>query len=136
MTYNYGMQLDLAENDEIGIDIDNFNMAEELKNFDDCKVKPVEILIRLYIQPKKTKGGIILDNTKDTFHEIVGYVAKIGDCAFEGERYKNWGRWYKVGDWVVFPRHAGFRFTYKKLPVFSIIDDAPNMVVPDPRFVK
>lgn len=133
---NLYMQSNFSDNDEIGIDIDNFNMQEELKSFDDCKVKPVEILIRLYIQPKKTKGGIILDNSKDIFHEIVGYVAKIGECAFEGERYKNWGRWYKVGDWVVFPRHAGFRFTYKKLPVFSILDDAPNMVVPDPRFVK
>lgn len=133
---NLYMQSDFSDNDEIGIDFDNFNIQEELKLFDDCKLKPVEILIRLYIQPKKTKGGIILDNSKDIFHEIVGYVAKIGKCAFEGERYKNWGRWYDVGDWVVFPRHAGFRFTYKKLPVFSIIDDAPNMVVPDPRFVK
>lgn len=133
---NLYMQSNFSENDEIGIDIDNFDMVEELKNFDDCKLKPVEILIRLYIQPNKTKGGIILDNSKDIFHEIVGYVAKIGECAFEGERYKNWGRWYDVGDWVVFPRHAGFRYTYKKLPVFSILDDAPNMVVPDPRFVK
>ena len=133
---NLYMQSDFSDNDEIGIDFDNFNIQEELKLFDDCKLKPVEILIRLYIQPKKTKGGIILDNSKDIFHEIVGYVAKIGEFAFEGERYKNWGRWYDVGDWVVLPRHAGFRFTYKKLPVFSILDDAPNMVVPDPRFVK
>ena len=133
---NLYMQSDFSDNDEIGIDFDNFNIQEELKLFDDCKLKPVEILIRLYIQPKKTKSGIILDNSKDIFHEIVGYVAKIGECAFEGERYKNWGRWYDVGDWVVFPRHAGFRFTYKKLPVFSILDDAPNMVVPDPRYVK
>lgn len=136
MTYNYGMQLDLAENDEIGVDFDNFNIEEELKNFDDCIIKPTDILIRLYIQPKKTKGGIIIDNTKDIFHEIVGYVAKIGKCGFSGERYKDWGHWYKVGDWVAFPRHAGIRYTYKKLPVFSIVDDAPMMVVPDPRFVK
>ena len=133
---NYGMQVDLSDNDEIGIDFDNFNIKEELKNFDDCTIKPTDILIRLYIQPKKTKGGIILDNTKDIFHEIVGYVAKIGKCGFSGERYKDWGHWYKVGDWVAFPRHAGIRYTYKKLPVFSIVDDAPMMIVPDPRFVK
>lgn len=130
------MQVDLSDNDEIGIDFDNFNIEEELKLFEDCTIKPTDILIRLYIQPKKTKGGIILDNTKDIFHEIVGYVAKIGKCGFSGERYKDWGHWYKVGDWVAFPRHAGIRYTYKKLPVFSIVDDAPMMVVPDPRFVK
>jgi co-chaperonin GroES (HSP10) len=130
------MQSNFSENDEIGIDLDNFNMEEEIRLFDKCTVKPVEIIIRLYIQPKKTKGGIIIDNSKDIFHEIVGYVAKIGHCGFQGERYKTWGHWYKVGDWVVFPRHAGFRFTYKKLPVFSIMDDAPIMVVDDPRDVK
>ena len=133
---NYYMQSDFSDNDEIGIDLDNFNMAEELKLFEDCTIKPTDILIRLYIQPKKTKGGIILDNTKDIFHEIVGYVAKIGKCGFSGERYKDWGARYKVGDWVAFPRHSGIRYTYKKLPVFSIVDDAPMMVVPDPRYVK
>lgn len=133
---NYYMQVDLSDNDEIGINLDTFNKEEELKLFEDCTIKPTDILIRLYIQSKKTKGGIILDNTKDIFNEIVGYVAKIGKCGFSGERYKDWGHWYKVGDWVAFPRHAGIRYTYKKLPVFSIVDDAPMMVVPDPRYVK
>lgn len=133
---NMFMQLDLSDKDEIGIDFENFNIEEELKLFEDCTIKPTDILIRLYIQPKKTKGGIILDNTKDIFNEIVGYVAKIGKCGFSGERYKDWGHWYKVGDWVAFPRHAGIRYTYKRLPVFSIVDDAPMMVVPDPRYVK
>jgi co-chaperonin GroES (HSP10) len=133
---NIFMQSDFSDNDEIGIDLDNFNIEEELKLFEDCTIKPTDILIRLYIQPKKTKGGIIIDNTKDIFHEIVGYVAKIGKCGFSGERYKDWGNWYKVGDWVAFPRHAGIRYTYKKLPVFSIVDDAPMMVIPDPRYVK
>jgi co-chaperonin GroES (HSP10) len=133
---NIFMQSDFSDNDEIGIDLDSFDIQEELKLFEDCTIKPTDILIRLYIQPKKTKGGIILDNTKDIFHEIVGYVAKIGKCGFSGERYKDWGHWYKVGDWVAFPRHAGIRYTYKKLPVFSIVDDAPMMIVPDPRYVK
>jgi len=133
---NIFMQADFSDNDEIGIDLDSFDLQEELKSFEDCTIKPTDILIRLYIQPKKTKGGIIIDNTKDIFHEIVGYVAKIGKCGFSCERYKDWGHWYKVGDWVAFPRHAGIRYTYKKLPVFSIVDDAPMMIVPDPRYVK
>lgn len=126
----------MYSDDEIGIDFDNFDVNDELKLFEDCIPKPTEILIRLYIQPQKTKGGIIIDNSKGIYNEIVGYVAKIGKCCFSGERYKNWGNWYKVGDWVVFPRHAGIRFTYKKLPVFSIVDDAPLLIIKDPREVK
>ena len=45
------MQVDLSDNDEIGIDFDNFNIEEELKLFEDCTIKPTDILIRLYIQP-------------------------------------------------------------------------------------
>lgn len=126
----------MYNDDEIGIDFDNFDVDDELKLFKDCIPKPTEILIRLYIQPQKTKGGIIIDNSKGIYNEIVGYVAKIGACCFSGERYKDWGHWYKVGDWVVFPRHAGIRFTYKKLPVFSIVDDAPLLIIKDPREVK
>ncbi len=126
----------MYNDDEIGIDFDNYEVNDELKIFEYCTPKPTEILIRLYIQPQKTKGGIIIDNSKGIYNEIVGYVAKIGACCFSGERYKDWGHWYKVGDWVVFPRHAGIRFTYKKLPVFSIVDDAPLLIIKDPREVK
>lgn len=126
----------MYSDDEIGIDFDNFNVNDELSLFEDCIPKPTEILIRLYIQPQKTKGGIIIDNSKGIYNEIVGYVAKIGKCCFRGENYQDWGHWYKVGDWVVFPRHAGIRFTYKKLPVFAIVDDAPLLIIQDPREVK
>lgn len=122
--------------DEIGIDLDSFNMTEELTIFEDYTPKPTEILIRLYVPPAQTKSGLILDNSKSIYNEIVGYIAKIGKCCFSGERYKDWGQWYKVGDWVVFPRHAGIRFTYDKLPVFSIVDDAPLGIIKDPKKVK
>jgi co-chaperonin GroES (HSP10) len=122
--------------DEIGIDLDSFNVTEELKVFEDYTPKPTEILIRLYIQPSQTKSGLIIDNSKGIYNEIVGYIAKIGKCCFSGERYKDWGHWYKVGDWVVFPRHAGIRFTYDRLPVFSIVDDAPLGIIKDPRKVR
>jgi co-chaperonin GroES (HSP10) len=126
----------MYNNDEIGIDFDNFDMVKELELFEDCIIKPTDILIRLYIKPQKTKGGIIIDNSKEIYSEIVGYVAKMGECCFNADWYKDWGHWYKTGDWVVFPRHAGIRYNYKKLPVFSIPDDAPLMVVKDPREVR
>lgn len=132
------MQFDFSafENDEIGVDFDSFDINEELKLFNDYEPRPVDILIRLYIPPKKTKGGIIMDNSRAIYNEITGYVAKIGKCCFTGERYKEWGNWYKEGEWIVFPRHAGTRFTYKNLPVFSIVDDAPIAIIKDPRGVR
>jgi len=123
-------------NDEIGIDIDNFDMETELKLFEDYTPKPTEILIRLHVKPSKTKSGLIVSNENAIYSEISGYVAKMGKCCFEGERYAKWGEWYKIGDWVIFPRHAGIRFTYDNLPVFSIVDDAPLAVIKDPRKVK
>jgi co-chaperonin GroES (HSP10) len=122
--------------DEIGIDFDNFDMAKELLLFEDCIIKPTDVLIRLYIKPMKTKGGIIMNNSKGVYEEISGYVAKMGKACFNADWYKDWGHWYKTGDWVVFPRHAGIRYTYKNLPVFSIPDDSPLMIISDPREVR
>lgn len=129
------MEMGLFEREEIAINYDNFNVNEELKLFEDCKCHPTKILIRLYIKPNKV-GSLYVPNSKSVYEEMVGYVAKIGHCAFTGERYKEWGEWYKIGDWVAFPRHAGIRYTYKDLPVFSIMDDSPLLVVSDPRDVK
>lgn len=128
-----------TEKNEIGIDFDNFDMESELKLFDDVTPRPTEILIRLYVRPRKTKHSILMPDSvvdKDIYNEITGYIAKIGKCAFTGEMYEKWGEWYKVGDWVVFPRQAGVRFSYDGLPVFSIVDDAPYCLVNDPRRVK
>ena len=122
----------------MSIDLDTFNMEEEIKLFKEYKPNPVQILIRLYIQAEKTKGGIILTDKeieKDVYSNISGYVAKVGQACFSGEKYKHWGEWYGVGDWVVFPRHAGIRFEYNGLPVFSIVDDAVIAKINDPRKV-
>ena len=129
----YGIKTN--EKDEIGIDVDNFNMEEELKAFEDYTPKPTEILIRLHVEAAVKKSGLFIPNNNAIYTETVGYVAKIGKCCFTGDRYKDWKNWYKVGDWVIFPRHAGIRFTYDKLPVFSIVDDAPLAVIKNPRKV-
>jgi len=123
--------------DEIGIDIDTFNMEEELKLFEGCTPNPTIILIRLYIKPQKTAGGLLwVDNAKGKFEETVGYVAKIGKCAFKGEAFKEWGNWYKEGDWVMFPRASGMRVSYKGLPVFAMYDTVPVLKVSDPRNIE
>lgn len=123
--------------DETCIDLETFDMQKELALFEDYTPRPTDILIRLYIKPTVSTGGIIRVNTGDEIYSgVVGYVAKIGSRAFTGERYEDWGRWYKEGDWIVFPRAYGNRFVYAGLPVFSIVDDAPLGVIKDPRKVK
>jgi len=124
-----------AEN-EVGIDIDTFDMGKELESFEDYTPNPVHILVRLFINSSRTKSGLYINNENDKYNEIKGYVAKMGACCFEGDRYDNWKDWYKVGDWIVFPRHAGIRFTYKNLPVFSIPDNSPIGIIKNPTEVK
>jgi hypothetical protein len=126
----------MYKDDEIGIEFDNFNVNDELKLFEDCISHPTKIIIRLFIKHNVLKSGLIIDNSKDVYNEMVGYVAKLGTHCFKGNKYEGWGNWYKLGDWVVFPRHSGIRLNYKKLPIFSISDDAPLFVVNDPREVK
>lgn len=123
--------------DEGGIDIDNFDIQEELKLFEDYIPSPTTILVRLYIPSNIRKNsGLIVSNSKAKFEETTGYVAKIGKCCFSGEAFKDWGEWYKVGDWVMFPRASGMRVKYKGLPVFAMYDTVPMAKVDDPRHVE
>jgi co-chaperonin GroES (HSP10) len=126
----------MDDKDEIGIDIDNFNMEEELKLFNGCVVNPKYILVRLFISPAKSKSGLYLNNSSDVYNGIKGYIAKLGACCFDGYTNDKWKDWYKVGDWIAFPRHAGIRFTYKNLPVFSIPDDSPMLIIQNPTEVN
>ena len=120
------------DKDEIGLDIENFDLQAELKRFDDFKCHPTKIMIRLYIPPQTRSSGLIVPNEMNVYSEITGYVAKIGSHCFTGPLYEKWGKWYKIGDWLAFPRHAGIRFTYNNLPVFVIDDDTPLGVISDP----
>lgn len=118
---------------EGGIDFDNFDIKEELKLFKDYIPSPTTILVRLYIPTNVKKSGLIVSNSKAKFEETVGYVAKIGKCCFSGESFKEWGEWYSVGDWVMFPRASGMRVKYKGLPVFAMYDTVPLAKIDDPR---
>lgn len=120
---------------DIPEDLNKFDMKSELESFKDYVPKPEEILIRLYI--RGNDGKIILPNGESqVYTNTVGYVARMGTCCFEGERYENWGKWYNIGDWLIFPRQSGIRFIYGGLPVFSIRDDAPIALIKDPTLVS
>lgn|SRR5262245_651797 len=72
------------------------------------------VLVATYMQPSKTKGGVLLaDNTiqESRFQGKVGLILKVGPVAFhfpedDHIRARPKGRWRhkypKVGDWVFF----------------------------------
>lgn len=68
-----------------------------------------KVLVAIYVRPEKTKGGIYLTDKlrdEDLYQGKVGYVLKIGPCAFTdadwfGDEQVN------VGDWVGFRASDG-----------------------------
>ena len=71
------------------------------------------VLIAPFNPPKKSKGGILLN--QKTLEEAaiqtnVGYVLRMGPLAYaDKERYPT-GPWCEEKQWVIFARYAGSRF--------------------------
>lgn len=126
------------ETDEAGIDIDNFDKETEIAKFRGLTPVGWTMFVRLYIRPSVTEGGIFLTSSfqhEEVYKSCTGLVVSIAPHAYKDERYKTTGKWIEVGDWVVFPRHAGFRIYWDGLPVWSVPEDAPAGIVDDPRRV-
>ena len=131
------MNTDLIRNfdNEAGIDLNNWNMEEELKLFEDVEIHPKQVLIRLFVKSNRTASGLIVNNALDEYEESCGYIAVIGNGVLSDSK-QQMDDWYKKGDWFFFPRHSGVRFKYKKLPVFQMYKDAPMLKIKDPRFIS
>ena len=71
------------------------------------------VLIAPFNPPKKSKGGILLNQTtleEDAIQTNVGYVLRMGPLAYaDKERYPT-GPWCEEKQWVIFARYAGSRF--------------------------
>ena len=115
-----------------GIDFDNFSLKEEVEKFKGIEPQGWTVLVRLYTKPKKTKGGLVLPDTvhsEQQYRNCVGLVVKVSKAAYMDVRYEDTGPWCKVGDWVVFPRHAGYKILYKQMPLFVLKEDAIDLVI-------
>lgn len=84
----------------------------------DIEPLAAQVLIGIYVRPKKTSGGIYIpDNTQgeDIYQGKVGLVLKLGPLAFsEDESHKWGGRTPQVGDWVLFRVGDTFPFSLGK----------------------
>ena len=71
------------------------------------------LLIAPFNPPKKSKGGILLNQKtleEDAIQTNVGYVLRMGPLAYaDKERYPT-GPWCEEKQWVIFARYAGSRF--------------------------
>ena len=71
------------------------------------------VLIAPFNPPKKSKGGILLNQKtleEDAIQTNVGYVLRMGPLAYaDKERYPT-GPWCEERQWVIFARYAGSRF--------------------------
>ena len=71
------------------------------------------VLIAPFNPPKKSKGGILLNQKtleEDVIQTNVGYVLRMGPLAYaDKERYPT-GPWCEEKQWVIFARYAGSRF--------------------------
>ena len=121
--------------EDLGIDFVNFSMDEEIAKFDNIKPQGWTIVVRLYTEPKMKNGLYMPDIVHDEqqYKNCVGLVVKKSMAAYLDSRYEQTGKWCEVGDWVVFPRHSGYKIHNKGIPCFVLKEDAIDLVVDDPR---
>lgn len=74
------------------------------------------VLVATYVQPEKTKGGIILADrslAEDRFQGKVGLVIAIGPLAFVDDAVAKFGGLAaQPGDWVVYRASDGFEMFF------------------------
>lgn len=98
--------------------------------------KPVgyRLLVKLYIRPDKTKGGIVIPDItqrEDKFSQPFGQVVAMGPDAYTDAKHFPSGAWCKLGDWIAFNRSEAFPIVYDGVPYANINDNMVLDVLPD-----
>lgn len=81
------------------------------------EVMGAQVLVAIYIRPKKTAGGIWTPDSaqdEDIYQGKVGLILKMGPMAFEEDETHKFPVKPKVGDWVVFRIGDTFSFNLNK----------------------
>lgn len=68
----------------------------------------------------------------DKYMSCTGCVLSVGPDAYMDSKWYRSGPLCKVGDFIVFPRHAGEQYNYMDIPVHNIPEDAVRQVLVDP----
>lgn len=114
----------------------NMLKAKFAEEYPDISAKGYRIVVRPYIRPEKTTGGILLADAsrdEDQFHSLVSQVISVGPLAYTDEKYCGGKAWCDIGDWVVIPRVTGTRIPSKDGQTLRIInEDDVCAIVKDP----
>lgn len=105
-------------------------------DYPDIIAKGYRIVVKPYVRPSKTAGGIILSETtttEDQFHSLICQVISIGPLAYTDEKFCGGVAWCDIGDWVVIPRVTGTRIPSKGGDTLRIVnEDDICAIVKDP----
>ena len=98
-----------------------------------------KLLVATYIQPRKSKGGIILTDNElqeDVYQSTVGMVVKKGPRVFvDDETSKFFGQNVEIGEWVVFRPGDGKRTQIRGVNCREIDDTQISAVTDDPTII-
>src|SRR5258708_1029733 len=127
------INLSIQEDDDKGIDFENYSLEEEIKKYEGFEPVNFHITLRMYVEPVEiqTKGGILLTGTRITkdhddkkFRNRVGLVVQFGKGVYEDEtRYDLCGPLCKIGDWILIPRAEGHSTFYDNMTTLIIRED-------------
>ena len=129
----------ISRKEDTGIDLADFNKAKEVNKFEDIEPQGWTILVRLYTKPKKSVNVLYMPDSvhdEQQFRSCVGLVIKKAKATYLDNRYSQTGKWCEVGDWVLFPRHAGYKITYDGMPTFVLKEDAIDAVLKNPEIIE
>ena len=118
-----------------GIDLNNFNTEEEVAKFKNLRLAGWSIAVRLYTQPSKVGSLFVPDSVRneEQYRNFVGLVVGVSKAAYQDKvRYEQTGPYCKIGDWVFFPRHSGYKIKYHGMPLFILNEDVISGVLEDP----
>lgn len=100
----------------------------------------VKIHQRTFLKNKKGEDtGLIAPETvkeEDKYRSAVGLVVAAGPRAYNGKRFNVGGAYCKIGDFVIFPLHAGSKVDYKGHKMRLIFDDNVEGVTKDPSHIS
>lgn len=135
---NYGIATNVRmKTDPVKKEI--FDAIGDLSKLD--RLFSARILIAIYIQPRKTKGGIILTDKElmeDVWQGTVGLVLKKGPRAFvddEDAGSKFYGQNVEIGDWVTFRPGDGKRTQINGVNCRIMEDTQIDGVTTDPTLI-
>ena len=97
-----------------GIDLTTFNKEEAIASFNGIDTQGFQLLVLLYIPPKKIGAIYLPDQTHEEYQyrACTGLVVQRGKASY-GQRFEHLSSecqvWCDVGDWIAFPRHEGIQ---------------------------